>query len=131
MVTLSPLTRRLQPGNHQEIDRQTARKGRGSTAGDDEKDMLPDAIEVVVEAGMASTSLLQGGKLGAGPPASWTNGGRRVVGPFEGQAPAGAHQPGRWLEMRQIKIRPVRRPIRRRVLQRAMWPCRIRQRRLV
>ena len=80
----------------EEIDRQAAReKGSGgsSASGDDGEggdEMLPKAIECVVEAGMASTSLLQRRlKLGYARAARLIDEmeQRGIVGPFEGSKP--------------------------------------------
>ncbi len=93
----------------EEIDRQTpaekgGRTGAG-TADDDQDPMLPDAIEVVVEAGMASTSLLQRRlKLGYARAARIMDEmeAAGVVGPFEGSKPRQVLiSRERWLEMRQ------------------------------
>lgn len=82
----------------EEIEKQAAQSGKNKKAmafdegdGDDEGDeMLPQAIEVVVEAGMASTSLLQRKlKLGYARAARIMDmmEQRGVIGPFEGSKP--------------------------------------------
>lgn len=93
----------------EEIDRQTpAEKGSrtADSSSDGEQDpMLPDAIEVVVEAGLASTSLLQRRlKLGYARAARIMDEmeAAGVVGPFEGSKPRQVLiSRERWLEMRQ------------------------------
>ena len=83
----------------QEIDRQAAAAGgkgsgssdRGGDSGDEgEDELLTDAIEVVVEAGLASTSLLQRRlKVGYARAARLVDEmeQRGIVGPFEGSKP--------------------------------------------
>lgn len=82
----------------EEIEKQAAQSGKGKKSaafddsdGDDEGDeMLPQAIEVVVEAGMASTSLLQRKlKLGYARAARIMDmmEQRGIIGPFEGSKP--------------------------------------------
>ena len=75
-----------------EIEKQSAKeKGRDrGTGGDDADEMLPQAIECVVEAGQASTSLLQRRlKLGYARAARIIDEmeTRGIVGPFEGSKP--------------------------------------------
>ena len=98
----------------EEIDRQTpaekgSRNGNSTSSdegGDSDQDpMLPDAIEVVVEAGQASTSLLQRRlKLGYARAARIMDEmeAAGIVGPFEGSKPRQVLiSRERWLEMKQ------------------------------
>ena len=81
----------------QEIDRQAAAGGKGGDksgpaddGGEGEDELLSDAIEVVVEAGLASTSLLQRRlKVGYARAARLVDEmeQRGIVGPFEGSKP--------------------------------------------
>jgi len=82
----------------QEIDRQAAAAGKGGSGGssggdsgdEGEDELLADAIEVVVEAGLASTSLLQRRlKVGYARAARLVDEmeQRGIVGPFEGSKP--------------------------------------------
>ena len=81
----------------QEIERQAVESGKGKKGGglsesgeEDGDEMLPSAIETVVEAGMASTSLLQRKlKLGYARAARIIDmmEQRGIVGPFEGSKP--------------------------------------------
>ncbi len=83
----------------EEIERQAAIEGRGKRKSDaaelmenedDSDEMLPKAIEVVVEAGMASTTLLQRKlKLGYARAARIVDelSERGIIGPFEGSKP--------------------------------------------
>ena len=93
----------------QEIDRQAAAsgKGNGSSGGEDgggEDELLSDAIEIVVEAGMASTSLLQRRlKVGYARAARLVDEmeQRGIVGPFEGSKPRQVLlTKDRWYEMK-------------------------------
>ena len=93
----------------QEIDRQAAAsgKGNGSSGGEDgggEDELLSDAIEIVVEAGMASTSLLQRRlKVGYARAARLVDEmeQRGIVGPFEGSKPRQVLlTKERWYEMK-------------------------------
>ena len=94
-----------------EIDRQAAAAGKTAAKGDDDEgedgdwdDMLPQAIEAVVEAGMASTSMLQR-RLRLG----YARAGRiidqleqkGIIGPYEGSKPRQVLiTRQQWLEMR-------------------------------
>ena len=94
-----------------EIDRQAAAAGKTAAKGDDAEgedgdwdDMLPQAIEAVVEAGMASTSMLQR-RLRLG----YARAGRiidqleqkGIIGPYEGSKPRQVLiTRQQWLEMR-------------------------------
>ena len=80
----------------EEIERQAVESGKGKKSGgisdesDDGDEMLPAAIETVVEAGMASTSLLQRKlKLGYARAARIIDmmEEKGIVGPFEGSKP--------------------------------------------
>ncbi len=92
----------------EEIDRQTPTgKGANGASGSEETDgdeMLPAAIECVVEAGMASTSLLQRKlKLGYARAARMIDEleSRGIVGPFEGSKPRTVLiSKERWIEMK-------------------------------
>jgi len=93
----------------EEIDRQTptGKGGGAQSGGSDESDgdeMLPAAIECVVEAGIASTSLLQRKlKLGYARAARIVDEleARGIVGPFEGSKPrAVLISKERWIEMK-------------------------------
>ncbi len=94
----------------EEIDRQTPTgKGNASSSGgasddSDGDEMLPAAIECVVEAGIASTSLLQRKlKLGYARAARIVDEleARGIVGPFEGSKPrAVLISKERWIEMK-------------------------------
>ena len=92
----------------QEIDRQAASGGKGSSGGeeggDGEDELLSDAIEVVVDAGMASTSLLQRRlKVGYARAARLVDEmeQRGIVGPFEGSKPRQVLlTKDRWYEMK-------------------------------
>ena len=79
-----------------EIEKQAAESGKGKKSavsdddGDEGDEMLPQAVEVVVEAGMASTSLLQRKlKLGYARAARIMDmmEQRGIIGPFEGSKP--------------------------------------------
>ena len=93
----------------QEIDRQAAaekKKGGGAAegeGGEDSDEMLPKAIEVVVEAQMASTTLLQRRlRLGYARAARLVDEleSRGIVGPFEGSKPRKVLiSKQQWLEM--------------------------------
>ena len=93
----------------EEIDRQTptGKGGGAQSGGSDESDgdeMLPAAIECVVEAGIASTSLLQRKlKLGYARAARIVDEleARGIVGPFEGSKPRTVLiSKERWIEMK-------------------------------
>jgi DNA segregation ATPase FtsK/SpoIIIE-like protein len=93
----------------QEIDRQAAASGKNSPSGGDsgeggEDELLNDAIEVVVEAGLASTSLLQRRlKVGYARAARLVDEmeQRGIVGPFEGSKPRQVLlTKDRWYEMK-------------------------------
>ena len=92
----------------QEIDRQAASGGKGSSGGEEggngEDELLYDAIEIVVEAGMASTSLLQRRlKVGYARAARLVDEmeQRGIVGPFEGSKPRQVLlTKDRWYEMK-------------------------------
>lgn len=101
----------------EEIERCTpAGKGKGASGGEetggdsDEDAMLPAAIECVVEAGIASTSLLQRRlKLGYARAARIVDEleARGIVGPFEGSKPRQVLiSKERWLEMKLSKDEP-------------------------
>ena len=95
-----------------EIDRHAAEAGKGkkslqredAASGEMEDEMLPNAIEVVVEAGIASTSLLQRKlKLGYARAARIVDmmEERGIVGPFEGSKPRKVLiSKQQWMEMR-------------------------------
>ena len=102
----------------EEIERCTPTgKGKGGAGGDesdggnpDEDAMLPAAIECVVEAGIASTSLLQRRlKLGYARAARIVDEleARGIVGPFEGSKPRQVLiSKERWIEMKLMKDDP-------------------------
>ena len=93
----------------EEIDRHTP-VGKGNASGassdesGDEDEMLAPAIECVIEAGMASTSLLQRKlKLGYARAARIVDEmeGRGIIGPYEGSKPrAVLISKERWAEMK-------------------------------
>lgn len=90
----------------EEIDKQAAaEKGKGSSGGSGEEgdDMLPDAIEVAVDAGQISTSMLQRKlKLGYARAARIVDEmeERGIIGPFEGSKPRKVLiSRQQWLEM--------------------------------
>ena len=90
----------------EEIDKQAAaEKGKGSNGGSGEEgdDMLPDAIEVAVDAGQISTSMLQRKlKLGYARAARIVDEmeERGIIGPFEGSKPRKVLiSRQQWLEM--------------------------------
>ena len=91
----------------EEIDKQAARtgqKGGGDAGGEEEDEYLDQAIECVVEAGLASTSLLQRRlKLGYARAARLIDAleQKGIVGPFEGSKPRQVLiTKERWYEMK-------------------------------
>ena len=93
----------------EEIDKQAVAEPKGKNSGDgggfnDEDEMLPLAVECVIEAGQASTSLLQRRlKLGYARAARLIDDMevRGIVGPFEGSKPRQVLiSKDRWIEMK-------------------------------
>lgn len=93
----------------EEIDKQAVAEPKGKNAGDgggfsEEDEMLPLAVECVIEAGQASTSLLQRRlKLGYARAARLIDDMevRGIVGPFEGSKPRQVLiSKDRWIEMK-------------------------------
>lgn len=105
----------------EEIERQAAAEGKkkkGSDAftaidGEDDSDeLLPSAVEVVLEAGMASTTLLQRKlKLGYARAARIIDDleEKRIIGPFEGSKPRKVLiTKEQWYEMKALSVEPLK-----------------------